>query len=64
MQEVIQDLGQGGKGPLNDFTGPIPLPVGQPGPPGPIGPTGPAGKYVSEDSDLWLSKIPGQVFTF
>lgn len=49
QQEVYQGLNQGGKGPLNEFTGPIPLPVGQPGEPGPIGPEGTVGLYVSID---------------
>jgi hypothetical protein len=44
-QEVYQDIGAGGKGPLNDFTGPIPLPVGQPGDSGPIGTEGSMGQY-------------------
>ena len=47
MQSTIQDLGNGGKGPVNLLPGPIPLPVGQPGPTGPIGPEGPIGEYVS-----------------
>lgn len=47
MQSTIQDLGNGGKGPVNQLPGPIPLPVGQPGAPGPIGTEGPIGEYVS-----------------
>ncbi len=44
---MLASLGGGGKGPLNTYPGPIPLPVGQQGPPGAIGPDGPVGEYVS-----------------
>ncbi len=37
----------GGKGPINLLPGPLPIPVGQPGPPGPRGPEGVFGIYVS-----------------
>lgn len=47
LQSVQQQLGNGGKGPLNQLPGPVPLPVGQPGSPGPPGPEGPPGDYVS-----------------
>ena len=46
MQGTIQDLGNGGKGPVNQLPGPLPVPVGQPGPPGPRGPEGQMGLYV------------------
>lgn len=46
LQNIQQQLGNGGKGPLNQLPGPVPLPVGQPGSPGPPGPEGPAGQYV------------------
>ena len=46
LQSTIQDLGNGGKGPVNLLPGPIPLPVGQPGIQGPIGAEGPIGEYV------------------
>ena len=47
IQSTIQELGNGGKGPVNQLPGPIPLPVGQPGPTGPLGTEGPIGEYVS-----------------
>lgn len=46
-QGTIQGLGNGGKGPVNQLPGPIPLPVGQVGQPGPRGPEGLRGEYVS-----------------
>lgn len=47
MQSSFQQLGNGGKGPVNLLPGPIPLPIGQPGAPGPLGPYGSLGQYVS-----------------
>lgn len=49
FQGTLQNLNNGGKGPVNPLPGPIPLPVGQPGPQGPAGPEGPIGEYVSEE---------------
>lgn len=46
LQGILQGLGNGGKGPVNQLPGPVPLPVGQPGSAGPIGVQGPVGLYV------------------
>lgn len=46
-QGTIRNLGNGGKGPVNQLPGPFPLPVGQPGISGPRGSEGSRGEYVS-----------------
>ncbi len=48
IQSSSQNLGEGGKGPVNLLPGPLPIPVGQPGAAGPRGPEGPHGIYVRQ----------------
>lgn len=57
LQGSLQNLNNGGKGPLNPLPGPIPLPLGQPGPQGPSGPEGPVGEYVSEHWQLPIGSV-------
>lgn len=52
LQALLSTGGDNGKGPSNTYTGPLPLPIGNPGDEGPRGPHGIQGYQVKTTTTL------------